>query len=87
MYYQDPCDPEPTPRLMREQRLRLFEQLHQSPDIDTLNLYDIYCRASGYTRCKHCGLPYRDHPLSEELVDYEGRPFERRLCDGTVVHL
>lgn len=71
--------------LEREQRLRLFEQLHQSPDdLESANLWR---RSSGYMRCTLCGLSYREHPLSLESFDQYGEPFDNRLCDGEVVHL
>jgi hypothetical protein len=70
-------DPYETPYIhpvYRDQRLRLFQQLHQDDD-------PVWHRSNGHMKCGLCGLPYRDHPVEEEYnVDH-------RLCDGRVVHL
>lgn len=87
MRYEDPYEPETLPPLEREQRLRLFQQLHQSPDWEDMERFGMWRRSNGHMRCRCCTLPYRDHPLFEERVDYEGNPFDNRLCNGTVVHL
>lgn len=62
------------PPYIREQRFRLFQQLHQDDD-------PVWHRASGACICDKCGLPYRDHPVEEEFN------IDRRLCDGRIVHL
>lgn len=87
MIYEDPHDPTPVPRLEREQRLRLFEQLHQAPEKGVMVGHLTSRRANGFVRCEHCLLVYRDHYLDEESWDYNGEPFDRRLCNGDVVHL
>ncbi|MEN9338163.1 MAG: hypothetical protein RIQ41_477 [Candidatus Parcubacteria bacterium] len=87
MKYEDPHDPEPAPQLLREWRLRLFQQLHQSPDSEDLEPAGLWRRANGYIRCRLCWLPYREHPVSEESVDWNGEAFDNRLCNGEVVHL
>jgi len=48
-----------------------------------------FIRASGDCICEICGKKYYDHPLekNKEYLDYEDRPFLRRLCDGTLVKL
>lgn len=42
-------------------------------------------RASGDSICT-CGKLYFDHPYTDH-VDYDGRPFLKRLCDGRIVKL
>lgn len=88
MKYHNPHDPEPVPKIFREQRLRLFEQLHQSPGEETMVQDGTWYRSSGGALCPHCQLTYRDHPLFdeyrygntwEELTDH-------RLCNGDVIH-
>jgi len=48
-----------------------------------------FIRASGDCVCDQCGDKYFDHPSekSKQNLDWEGRPFLRRLCDGTLVKL
>jgi hypothetical protein len=79
MMYKDLFDETPTPRLERERRLRLFQQMHQSLE---------WRRASGGVRCEYCSLLYREYLLSEEgpCDPYEG-PIDHRLCGGDIVHL
>jgi hypothetical protein len=85
----DPCNPEPTPRLEREQRLRLFQQLHQSPEHEVMVEDFTYRRASGKMKCFHCRLLYREHPHAEGggMISQEGYPIDHRLCNGDIVHL
>ncbi len=84
----NPYDPEPTPRLLREQRLRLFQQLHQSPDIEDMCKDFMWRRASGHMKCEHCHLPYREHPLYGEYLAINSweEPTDHRLCNGDVIH-
>jgi hypothetical protein len=63
----------------RELTLRLFQQLHQNDDPE-------WYRSSGANLCKHCGLPYRDHRDDAENPGYDDS-YDKRLCDGTIVHL
>lgn len=86
MKYHDPYDPEPTPQLEREQRLRLFQQVHQSPDEESIYLGALWRRSSGYTPCEYCQLPNREHPLFDEFFGWN-EPVDRRLCSGEIVHL
>lgn len=60
--------------IFREDRLRLFQQLHQDDDI-------VWHRSSGACICELCGLEYRQHPQEEYFN------VDRRLCDGRIVHL
>lgn len=67
--------------LEREQTLRLFRQMHQNDFY-----YDYWRRASGHSRCKICGLKFHEHPYDEEnplILEY----YDRRLCNGDIVHL
>ncbi len=88
MKFDNVYDPEPMPRLEREQRLRLFEQLHQSPDIEDMCRDFTWRRASGFMKCSHCCLPYREHPLYDEYIygDPWGDLTDHRLCNGDVIH-
>jgi hypothetical protein len=88
MKYENPYDPEPTSRVEREQRLRLFQQLHQSPDLDDMHWADMWHRAGGFMQCRYCGLPYREHPLYDEYLcgDAWDDPTDHRLCNGDVIH-
>ena len=76
------------PRIEREKRLRLFQSLHQLPEIDVMISQGMWHRASGRVFCQHCGLTYSYHPIVEEwggqMYDI---PEDVRLCDGRVVHL
>lgn len=65
--------------LEREQRLRLFGQLHQNDDPE-------WRRASGSMLCPFCSLAYRYH-LNDEEHPLWGDGFDKRLCNGDVVHL
>jgi hypothetical protein len=49
--------------------------MHQNDDY-------IWYRASGDCRCEHCGLLYREH-----YNDVEHGEFDKRLCNGDIVHL
>ncbi len=60
-------------RLQRDAKLRLFQQMHQDYEPE-------WRRASGGCVCEICGLKYRDH-----FDDTDG--FDKRLCNGDVVHL
>jgi hypothetical protein len=88
MKFEDPYDPEPTPRIEREHRLRLFQQLHQSPDEEEMVRYFMWRRANGHMKCKLCQLPYREHPLYDEYLtsDPWEDPTDHRLCNGDVIH-
>lgn len=46
-------------------------------------------RASGHCLCPICGREYYDHKRADETwnLDWEGRPFLRRLCNGDLVKL
>ena len=63
----------------RERASRLFQPLHQNDD-------PAFRRASGSSFCEHCGLQYRDHGLDYERV-YFSDAYDRRLCNGDIVHL
>lgn len=65
--------------IRREQKLRLFQQLHQNDDV-------ILYRSSGSVICPMCGLTYREHIRDEEHPGYE-YSMDIRLCNGEVVHL
>jgi len=39
-------------------------------------------RASGDVVCEICGRKYYDHPMDEEQLSYDGRPFLHIGCDG-----
>lgn len=88
MEYTDACDPEPSPRLEREQRLRLFQQLHQSPEHEDMINADMWRRANRFLLCESCKLTYGEHsPYDEYLF---GDPYvdltDHRLCNGEVIH-
>lgn len=85
MKHQDPYDPDPTPKLEREQRLRLFQQLHQAPEMEDMDHADIWRRGNGFILCKLCKCPCREHPLFDEFLFYV-EPTDRRLCNGDVIH-
>lgn len=44
-------------------------------------------RANGDCLCELCGRPYRKHPHTYEHLDWEGHPFLRVACDGTLLKL
>lgn len=46
-----------------------------------------WTRASGDCICAACGEPYRKHPYADNPKGPDGRPFLKRLCDGTLVKL
>lgn len=48
-----------------------------------------FTRASGDCVCEACSKKYADHPMAreQEWLDYEGRPYLRRLCNGKLVKL
>lgn len=43
-------------------------------------------RAYGGLKCD-CGREYREHPLSDEELDWMGRPYLHALCDGRLAKL
>ena len=67
----------------REARLRLFQPLHQLPDVEVCVRQGTWYRASGAQFCPYCKLEYREHPFVEEW----GNSDDKRLCSGDVVHL
>ena len=72
-------------RLIKEQTLRLFRQMHQNDFY-----YDYWRRGSGSSICKICGLKYREHMYDEEhpLGGYDLETYyDSRLCNGDIVHL
>lgn len=72
-------------RLIKEQTLRLFQQMHQN-DL----YYDYWRRGSGSSICKICGLKYRDHLNAEEYPLGTGAYetyYDKRLCNGDIIHL
>lgn len=46
-----------------------------------------FIRASGESICSRCAAPYWKHPHAAEFLSWEGTPYLRRLCDGTLVKL
>lgn len=72
------------PLLVREIKLRLFQQLHQTPEVDGSPVF--WHRANGCVKCLVCGLEYREHFDAIEFP-LAGETFDKRLCDGTIVHL
>lgn len=60
--------------IFRDDRLRLFQQMHQDDD-------PVWHRSNGSCICTLCGLEYRQHP-QEEYIN-----IDHRLCDGRIVHL
>jgi len=46
-----------------------------------------FVRAGGDVRCTGCRKPYKEHPLAEEHIGFDGYPYLHRLCDGTLVKL
>lgn len=46
-----------------------------------------FTRAGGLCICQTCGLEYRRHPQATEWLDWQGEPWLRRLCNGTLVKL
>jgi hypothetical protein len=85
MKWEDPHNPAPTVRSERESRLRLFEQLHQSPDDEAMDYAEISYRANWFLLCEHCGLSYGEHPQYDEFIVY-GELTDHRLCNGDVIH-
>jgi hypothetical protein len=67
--------------LQREQILRLFQQLHQNDFY-----YEYWRRSSGSMGCEKCGLQYREH-LNDEEHPHVGDGFDKRICNGDIVHL
>lgn len=65
--------------LERDARLRLFQQIHQNDN------YEWY-RAAGGCICRNCGLTYREHYDDLEHPLNSGE-YDKRLCNGDVVHL
>lgn len=67
--------------LEREQVLRLFQQMHQNDFY-----YDYWRRSSGKSLCVLCGLEHREHLYAEEYPLFpEG--YDKRLCNGDIVHI
>jgi hypothetical protein len=81
-------DPEPTPRMEREQRLRLFQQLHQSPEHEDMIYAELWRRANWFRMCEFCQLPYGEHPFFDEYLSGDPYmvPTDHRLCSGDVIH-
>lgn len=50
-------------------------------------LPESFVRASGESICPTCSKKYYDHPLDQETLDYQDRPFLRILCNGLRVKL
>ena len=46
-----------------------------------------FFRAGGDVRCEECGRQYRKHPHAKEYLDWNGDPYLRKLCDGSLVKL
>lgn len=46
-----------------------------------------FYRASGDMLCVTCGKTYYDHPLDQEIRDYNNEPFLHRICNGDLVKL
>lgn len=48
-----------------------------------------WVRANGDCLCRWCHQPYWKHPHAKEKehLDWEGRPFMHKLCDGLLVKL
>ncbi len=44
-------------------------------------------RANGDRECNSCERPYRKHPHDLALLDMDGHPWARVLCDGERVKL
>jgi len=44
-------------------------------------------RASGDCLCELCDRPYWRHPYTYEYVDWDGHPFLKVACDGTLLKL
>jgi hypothetical protein len=88
MKWSDLYDPEPTTRSERESKLRLFEQLHQSPEHEDMVYAGIWRRANWFLLCELCQLPYGEHPWYDEysLGDQHRELTDHRLCNGDVVH-
>jgi hypothetical protein len=87
MIYTDPYDPKLTSRLEREQRLRLFQQLHQSPEHEDMTDADIWRRGNWFLLCELCQLTYMEHPLFDEyLFSDPGDLTDHRLCNGDIIH-
>jgi hypothetical protein len=88
MKYENPYDPAPIPRLERDRRLRLFQQLHQSPELEDMLDAELWRRANWFLRCELCQLPYGEHaPFDEYLFgDPHLDPTDHRLCSGEVIH-
>lgn len=61
-----------------EYKLILFQQMHQSCEEPT--------RVNGRSLCPYCGLPWSKHPDHYE-VGYDGEPFLKRACDGSLKKL
>lgn len=71
--------------LSRWARLQLFPDMHQSPVYPSG--YPIFWgRSSGGVKCEYCGLTYREHRNAEEFPLW-GDEFDKRLCNGDIVHL
>lgn len=70
--------------LQREQKLRLFQQMHQNDFYD-----DYWRRGSGSSICTLCGLEFRDHLNDEEnpLGGWGEIYYDKRLCNGNIRHL
>ena len=68
--------------VLRENRLRMFQSLHQNDDPE-------FYRADGDSICSVCNLKYKEHPSDEEhaYLYYNGEVYDRRLCNGDIVHL
>lgn len=73
----------------RELRLRLFQQLHQSPDEEAMTSVHMARRDHRWRICEHCGMAYIFHPLYVEFLSefLASDPTDNRLCNGDVVHL
>lgn len=44
-------------------------------------------RAGGDCLCSECSRSYYDHPMIDNMLDYNQEPFLHMLCNGDVVKL
>lgn len=43
-----------------------------------------FLRVGGDAICQYCEQRYEDHPNETRVLSYDGYPFLKRLCDGTL---
>lgn len=65
----------------------LWDILHNDDMVRELTEEEIVKRVrrvGGGAICDFCGESYEDHPNETRLLSFDGYPYLKRLCDGTL---